>query len=54
MGNLLFWLGIGAAQKGAGIEAAWSTDPGSLASRRYSGCPVDCGWNVYSVGQPEI
>jgi hypothetical protein len=61
MGNLLFWLGIGAAQKGANtievvvavawIEAHGSSEPGSLARCWYSGCPVDSCRNVYSVGQ---
>src|SRR5215467_12852271 len=33
------------------IEAARSTEPGSLVRRRYSACPVDSCRNVYSVSQ---
>src|SRR5215510_8939343 len=36
------------------IEAARSTEPGSLVRRRYSACPVDSCGNVYSVGQPKM
>src|SRR5215831_7091204 len=36
------------------IEAARSTEPGSLVRRRYSACPVDSCRNVYSVGQPAM
>src|SRR5262249_6260597 len=36
------------------IEAARSTEPGSLVRRRYSACPVDSCRNVYSVGQPKM
>jgi hypothetical protein len=48
MDKLLFWLGIGAAQKGA-VEANQASALGSVAAYRYSVSGVDSCRNVYSA-----
>ena len=53
MGNLLFWLGIGAAQKGAGSKPI-KRRLGCLARCRYSDYGVDSCRSIYSVGPPTM
>jgi hypothetical protein len=52
MDKLLFWLGFGAAQKGAGSKPI-EQRMGYFAGRRYFDCGVDNCRNVSSVGQPK-
>ena len=42
MGNLFFWLGVGAAQKGAGSKPIEPRHWCSVVCCRYSGCTVEC------------
>jgi hypothetical protein len=49
MDILLFWLGIGAAQKGAGFAA----ELGGVAGHWYSDYGVDNCRSLSSVGEPE-
>ena len=51
MGDLFFWLGVGAARK---VLRRSPLSLGSFVDRRYSGCSVDCWRNGFPLGQPSM
>jgi hypothetical protein len=59
MGNLLFWLGIGAAQKGAGSFHRAAGPWCKPMERRHWAAALVVGFliavlSIYSVGQPKM
>jgi hypothetical protein len=54
MDKLLFWLGLGAAQKRWIERSQAQSALGCFARRRYSDCGVDWHRSVSSVGQPTM
>ena len=54
MGNLLFWLGIGAALWVQSSPIYSSSASTAFDRRRYSACPVDQCRSFYFVGQPAM
>jgi hypothetical protein len=53
MDELLFWLGIGAAER-RWVEAYGSSALGCFVGRRYSDCSADNCRSFYFVGQPAM